>query len=360
MNNVLGRLIGSKPFLGQLPDSFWLPAQASSTASEVDTVFYVIYVISVIFFALIVGLMVTFVVQFRRRKGYQAEDSPHHSTKLEVAWTVVPILLSILIFYLGFKSFLNITTPPAGSYEISVTGQKWQWFFSYPNGHIATVLHVPVDRPVKLTMTSEDVIHSLFIPAFRIKQDLVPGRYTKAWFKAIAPGIYPLLCTEYCGTGHSDMLTTVVVHAAGEFETWLSEASDQLDGLPPSEAGEILYQTRGCTQCHTVTGAAGIGPTFKDMYGATYQTKDGQTIVADDNYIRESVLDPQASLIAGFEPVMPTYQGKFKDKEITMLIAYFKSISKHYSGDDEVAAGDATVGAAVTDPSAAASRQEDK
>ena len=338
----------SKPFLGQLSDSFWLPSAASSVAGEVDTVFYVIYVISVVFFALIVGLMVTFVIQFRRRKGYQAEDSPAHNTRLEVIWTVIPTLLCVVIFYLGFKSFLNMSTPPANAYEISVTGQKWQWFFGYPNGHTANELHVPVNRPVKLVMTSEDVIHSLWIPAFRVKKDVVPGRYNKIWFQAIEPGEYPLLCTEYCGTGHSDMLSRVVVHEPGGFETWLRDAGNLLDTLPPAEAGEKLYLTKGCTQCHSVDGAAGIGPTFRDMFAGSFGTRDGSTIVVDEDYVRESLLDPAASVIAGFEPVMPTYAGKLKDKEITMLIAYFKSISRH--APQEPANSDAAGSQAVDNP----------
>jgi len=325
---------GLRPFLAQLPDSFWLPAPASTAAGEVDTVFYIVYVISIVFFALIVGLMVLFAVQFRQRKGYKADPTASHNTRLEIAWTLVPTLLVILIFWLGFKSYLNLSTPPANAYEITVTAQKWQWFFTYPNGHVTGELHVPVDRPIELTMTSEDVIHSLWIPAFRIKKDVVPGRYNKAWFEATEAGEYPLLCTEYCGTGHSDMLTRVTVHEPGGFEIWLRESADLLGTLPPAEAGLKLYQMKGCAQCHSLDGAAGVGPSFENFFGAERRLADGDRIVADENYVRTSILEPMSQISLGYEPVMPTYAGKLKDQEITMLIAYLKTISQYVSADE--------------------------
>ena len=191
-----------RPFLAQLPDSFWMPSQASSTASEVDTVFYVIYWISVFFFALIVGLMTWFVIRYRRRgHGETVGHMPTHSLALEITWTAIPVIVSAILFVVGFKSYMNLATPPGNAYEISVTGQKWQWFFTYPNGFVSTELHVPEDQPVTLVMTSEDVIHSLWIPAFRVKKDVLPGRYTHTWFEATEAGTYPLLCTEYLARG---------------------------------------------------------------------------------------------------------------------------------------------------------------
>jgi cytochrome c oxidase subunit II len=221
-----------------------------------------------------------------------------------------------------------MTTPPRNAYEVSVTGQKWNWLFTYPNGHISDELHVPVDRPVLLTMTSEDVIHSLWIPAFRVKMDVVPGRYTRTWFEAHTPGTYPLLCTEYCGVGHADMLSKVIVHPSGRFETWLEAASNLLDTMPPAEAGELLSQRLGCIACHSLDGSSGIGPTFLDLYGRTVTTRDGRQLIADDNYIRESIIDPMAVLTAGYDPVMPTYAGRIKDQEITSIIAFLKSRSQ--------------------------------
>jgi len=280
--------------------------------------------------------MVLFAIRYRRRReGESVERTAHHNMALEITWTAIPVIVSAILFVVGFKGFMNLATPPRNSYEISVTGQKWQWFFTYPNGYVTSELHVPVDRPVNLTMTSEDVLHSLWIPAFRVKKDLVPGRYTRIWFEATEPGTYPLLCTEYCGTGHSDMLSVVTVHDSGTFDQWLELAANLYDTMPPAEAGEMLVQRKGCVQCHSLTGAAGIGPTFVDMYGHTFATKEGTQIVADDNYIRESIIDPMASIIAGYEPVMPTFAGKIKDQEITYIIAYLKSVSSKGGTDED-------------------------
>lgn len=330
----------SRPFLAQLPDSFWMPSQGSTTASEVDTVFFIIYWISVFFFAVIVGLMVWFVLRYRRRgPDDTVRPSRSHSTVLEVTWTAIPVIVSVVLFVIGFRGFMDLATPPRNAYEISVTGQKWQWFFTYPNGFVTSELHVPVDRPVKLTMTSEDVIHSLWIPAFRVKKDVVPGRYNRTWFEAHEPGSYPLLCTEYCGTGHSDMLTTVTVHEPGMFEIWLAQSSNLLETMPPAEAGALLVQRNGCVQCHSIDGKAGIGPSFRELYGHTFATRDGRTVTADDDYIRQSILEPMATIVAGFEPVMPTYAGKLKDQEITAIIAYLKTLSSLGGGAAEVPAG---------------------
>jgi len=305
-----------------------MPPQGSTASGDVDSVFYIIYWISVFFFALIVGMMAWFVVRYRqRRRTDEAAPSAHHNLGLEITWTAIPVLVSAAIFVLGFKSFMNIVTPPAGAYEIQVTGQKWQWFFTYPNGHVSTELHVPVAQPVKLVMTSEDVIHSLFIPAFRVKKDVVPGRYSKVWFEATKAGSFPLLCTEYCGTGHSDMLTTVTVHEPGMFDKWLQESSDLLATMPPAEAGEMLVRTRGCLQCHSLDGAPLVGPTFRDLFGHEVPLRDGNRVVADEDYIRQSILEPMTTIVAGFEPVMPTYAGKLKDQEISAIIAYLKTIS---------------------------------
>jgi cytochrome c oxidase subunit II len=325
------------PFLAQLPETFWMPSQASTVAREVDVVFYLIYWISVFFFALIVGLMAWFVVRYRRRRPHDAaQPSPAHSTSLEIAWTAIPVVVSVLLFVVGFKSYMNMVTPPRGAYEISVIGQKWNWLFTYPNGYVSDELHVPVDRPVLLTMTSEDVIHSLWIPAFRIKMDVVPGRYTRTWFEAHTPGTYPLLCTEYCGVGHSDMLSSVIVHPGGRFETWLESASNLLDTMPPAEAGELLARRLGCIACHSLDGSPGIGPTFVDLYGSEVRTREGASLIADANYVRESIVDPMAVLVAGYDPVMPTYAGRIKDQEITSIIAYLRSLSRHAGSEPAV------------------------
>jgi len=305
----------------------WMPPRVSTVAHHVDWLFNFILGISVFFFLLIVILMVLFVVRYRRREGRQAEASPSHNMALELTWTVIPLVLVVVIFFFGFRGFLDMTTAPANAYEILVDGQKWNWSFTYPNGYVDSNLHVPVQRPVRLVMTSADVIHSLYVPVFRIKSDVVPGRYSKAWFEATEPGQYELFCAEYCGTSHSDMIAQVIVHPPGEFERWLDQASNFLETMTPVEAGQKLYQIRGCQQCHSVDGTAKTGPSLLGVFGHTQALADGSSIVADENYIRESILEPVAKVVAGYEPVMPTYQGRIKDEEITAIIEYLKSLS---------------------------------
>jgi cytochrome c oxidase subunit 2 len=296
-------------------------------ARNVDWLFSFILAISVFFFLLIVVVMTLFVIRYRRREGVEAEASPSHNTAIEVTWTVIPLIIVIVIFFFGFKGFLDIATPPANAYEILVNGQKWNWSFTYPNGYVDANLHVPVDRPVRLVMTSADVIHSLYVPAFRVKRDVVPGRYAKAWFEATEPGEYELFCAEYCGTSHSDMIAKVVVHPPGEFESWLEQASNFLETMTPVDAGQKLFQVRGCQQCHSVDGTRKTGPSLLGVYGRTEALADGGSVTADENYIRESILEPMAKVVAGYEPVMPTYQGRLKDAEITAIIEYLKSLS---------------------------------
>ncbi len=303
----------------------WMPVDASTTAPKVDALFYFILVISLVFFALIVGLMVTFVVRFRRRGNAEAQPSPAHNTALELLWSGIPLLLVIVIFAWGFKVYLDLNVPPANAYQVQVTGQKWKWLFTYPNGHVDENLHVPVDRPVKLVMTSEDVIHSFFLPAFRFKRDGVPGRYATLWFEATRTGEFQIFCAEYCGTSHSDMLAQVVVHPPGGFERWLREAAEATARMSPAEAGARLFRSRGCAQCHAMDGRARIGPPLGGLVGRRVVLRDGSVLVADENYVRESILEPQARIVAGYEPVMPTFKGRLADAEITALIAYLNA-----------------------------------
>ncbi|MCA9754718.1 MAG: cytochrome c oxidase subunit II [Candidatus Eisenbacteria bacterium] len=306
--------------------TFYMPPQASASAAHVDWLFDLILWISVFFFVLIVILMVMFIVKYRVKDPNAEGPRIYHNTPLEITWTAIPLAIVVVIFWLGFKGYMDLAVPPANAYEIQVTGQKWKWLFTYPNGYVDEILHVPSDRPVTLVMTSTDVIHAMYIPAFRAKTDVMPGRYTKIWFDATEPGTYPLFCAEYCGTGHSAMITEVLVHGPGEFETWMDEAANWIATMAPEEAGLKLYSMLGCQQCHSTTGAAGIGPTWAGLFGSERKMKDGSTIVADENYIRQSILEPQAEIVAGFDPVMPTFQGRIKDDGIAALIAYMKSL----------------------------------
>jgi cytochrome c oxidase subunit 2 len=285
---------------------------------------FVLY-ISLFFFALIVAAMVFFAIRYRRRGDSAAKDAPAHSTALEITWSVIPLIIVGVIFFYGMKGFISMNTPPSGAFEVSVIGQKWQWFFTYPNGRTDSELHVPVDRPTVLTMTSEDVIHSLFIPAFRMKKDVVPGRYTKAWFEPNQTGSFPILCTEYCGTGHSNMFSTIHVQTEADLKKYLQRNIHE-EGSPV-EVGELLYQRKGCQQCHTTDGSYAIGPSFKGIFGHTVKLKSGESVTADENYIRESILEPFAKVVDGYDAVMPTYKGKLTDQDITAIIAFIKSLS---------------------------------
>lgn len=322
-------MMSNIPFTSQIADAtsnVWLPSQSSSVSGDVDGVFSFIFWISLLFFVGIVGALLLFVVRYRRRPGVRAERTVHHSTALEIAWSVIPFLLLIAIFVVGFTTFIGMAAQPEGAYEINVVGKKWVWSFQYPNGYIDDALHVPVDRAVKLVMSSDDVIHSMFIPAFRVKRDVIPGRYTSLWFEATEPGTYDLFCAEYCGTKHSDMISKVVVHPSGEFEAWLQKSSNFLETMSPEEAGRTLYKRRGCAQCHSIDGSKMVGPSFYQLFGETAVMDTGDTINVDENYIRESILEPQEKARAGYRKVMPTYQGQLKDEEINAIIAFIKTL----------------------------------
>jgi cytochrome c oxidase subunit 2 len=208
-----------------------------------------------------------------------------------------------------------------------VTAQKWAWSFTYPNGYEDEVLHVPAGKPVKLVMTSRDVLHCLFIPHFRTKQDVVPGRYTTLWFQADAPDTLPIFCAEFCGTKHSQMLTQVIVHEPAAFDAWMLKAADWIKDMPPAQAGAIVYKKKGCNQCHSIDGSGGIGPTFQGAFGSRRRFTDGSAAAVDENYVRESLLNPKAKVLTGYDPVMPTFQGRLKESEMAALIAYLKSLS---------------------------------
>ncbi len=326
--------VGTLPDLSRLAllaqsdgGSFWLPPPESVSAWAVDNVFYYILYLSYFFFALILAVMVLFVVRYRRRPGVEAVKTATHSTTLEAVWSLIPLALVIVMFYVGFVGYVELRSPPEQAYEILVSARKWSWQFTYPDGTMATDLHVPVGEPVRLVMSSEDVIHSLSVPAFRVKMDVVPGRYTRTWFQAKQPGKFDLYCTEYCGTGHSDMLASVVVHEREAFDAWLAKAGDILgNSATPVEAGEKLFRLHGCGSCHSTDGMPRIGPTLKGIFGETHRFVDGSSVVVDETYVRQSVLEPGAKVREGHKNQMPTYKGRISDAEITALIQYLKSL----------------------------------
>jgi cytochrome c oxidase subunit 2 len=317
--------------LPKLPDSadFWMPLDASVTVRAVDWIYDFIYWTSVVSCVVILGAMGYFVIKYRaksRRANEVPEKSPDHSTTLEVAWSILPMFVLVAIFVWGFQGFVDLRTAPKGAMEIRATGQQWKWLFNYPGGLTDDTLHVPVDRPVRMLINATDVLHSLFIPNFRVKMDAVPGRYTELWFQATKTGEFPVFCAEYCGIEHSEMQTRVVVHPPGGYEKWLQTQKDHLLKLPPLELGKLLYEKQGCSTCHSVDGTPKIGPTWKGVFGKQEALADGSQVTVDENYVRESIVDPNAKIVQGFVPSMPTYQGKLKDAELDGIIAYIKSL----------------------------------
>jgi cytochrome c oxidase subunit II len=282
--------------------------------------------VSAFFFLLIIVLLCLFVFLYRRRRDVAPGKSPSHNTPLEIVWTVIPLGIVVFLFYEGFAGFVDMRTSPRQAYEIQVTARKWSWLFKYPNGYEDKDLHVPVDQPVRLLMHSDDVIHGMFIPALRVHMDVVPGRFSTAWFRALKPGEYDLVCAQYCGTQHFSMRANVVVHPAHEFDKWLADAEKALMNLPPVERGKLLYQKYACGQCHSLDGTAGTGPSFKGIFGHQVTLNDGSSADVDENYLRESILEPQKKIVQGYQPVMSTFKGLLSDDDIAALIEYIKSL----------------------------------
>jgi cytochrome c oxidase subunit 2 len=306
--------------------SVFLPPAGSTIASDVDPLWNFIFYVSVILFALVGGAIVFFLVRYRRRTEGELTSGVDHNLPLEIVWTAVPTVLILIVFVWGFKGFLKMQVPPGDAIEVKVTGQRWFWTFDYPDGvNSVNELVVPVDKPVKLLMSSTDVIHSFYVPNFRIKMDVVPNRYTITWFEATRTGDYNLFCTEYCGKGHSEMLGVVRVVNEREYDEWL-EKSTSGEGMTLEEFGKSLYTRKACNTCHSLDGSKLVGPSFKGAYGRLAIFKDGTQLTIDENYIRESILNPQAKVAAGYDPVMPSYQGILKDRQIDALIAYIRSL----------------------------------
>jgi len=310
--------------------SLYMPPANSTIASEVDALFYFIYYTAIVLFILVISSTAFFIFKYRRRGEKQLTSGVAHNTKLEILWTVIPTILVIIVFVWGFRTYLKMNVAPRDALEIKATGQKWFWTFDYENGaNSLNDLYVPVGKPVKLLMSSQDVIHSFFVPDFRVKMDVLPNRYTITWFEAINVGDYDIYCTEYCGKGHSEMLGKVKVLSEEDYAVWLEKAAvDIPEGVSLEEAGAELYQTKACITCHSIDGKPGVAPSFLGLYGSREKLADGSEVLVDENYMRESMLNPQAKVTMGFQPVMPTYQGVLKDRQIDALIAYLKSLKQ--------------------------------
>lgn len=326
-SSALGAHAAVHAVLAQAEGSFWLPPQASNFAGDIDAVFYFILILDVIFFVALMWAMARFAWRYRRRSADQRTSPISHSNKLEFLWSAVPAVLLLIMFVYGQGTYMSMASPPADGIDVRVTGQKWQWTIDYPvEGKSCTdKLVVPVNEPVKLTMSSIDVIHSFFIPAFRLKQDVVPNRYTGYWFSATEPGTYDLFCAEYCGTEHSQMIGKVEVKTAEEWKAWLASPDCSVMDASSPDFGLKIFE-KYCKACHTTDGNRLVGPSMKDLYGKMEPIAGGPAVQVDDNYLRESIVNPNAKVVEGYPPAMPAFGGQLDDAQINALIDYIKSL----------------------------------
>lgn len=309
--------------------TLFLPSAQSTIAPEVDALFNFIVLVSSILFAIVVGGSIFFVLRYRRRGDKEYTPDLSKNTQLEILWTVIPTILVFIVFFWGFKSYLKMNVAPGDALQIQATGQKWFWQFEYENGATSTNdLVVPVGQPVQLLMSSQDVVHSFYVPNFRVKMDVLPNRYTSVWFEATNVGAYDLFCTEFCGTGHSKMIGKVKVVSEREFNNWLEESGSAGEGLSLDAYGEKLVETKACITCHSLDGSPNTGPTFQGIFGRLERMQDGSEIKVDENYLRESILNPRAKIVEGYQPVMPTYQGILKKREVDALVSYLKTLNE--------------------------------
>lgn len=309
----------------------YLPEQASDFAADVDWVHNLITDLSVFFTVAIVGAMIYFAVRYRQRDGVDHETPQiHGSNLLEIIWTVVPTLVCIYIAYYGIVFYRTMRTVPDDAMTIDVRAQKWKWDFYYSNGKHSSDLVVPVGKPVKLVLSSRDVLHSFFLPEMRVKKDAVPGQYTYLWFRAIKTGQYQAYCTEYCGKDHSAMLAKLHVLPEAQFDQWLADRSAEaaMAKLGPAERGKALYKEKVCNSCHTLDGSPLVGPTFLNIIGRKGKWSDGTEYTVDENYIRDSILEPNKHIVAGFQPnMMPSFTGQMNDEDINGMIAFMRTLT---------------------------------
>jgi cytochrome c oxidase subunit 2 len=329
----------------KMSDSPWeLLPTASNHAASLDGLYVFLTVVCGVSFVLVIGAMVYFMWKYEYRSDKDKTSPLTHNGTLEFAWSAIPAVFLMLFFIWGELDFVRLSAPPADAIEIRVTGQKWYWTIEYPgrpvastvkaeDGAIAPLLIVPKDQPVRLLMTSTDVIHSFYIPAFRVKKDVVPGRYASVWFTAIEEGTFPIFCTEYCGDEHSSMLAIVKVVPAADYQKEVEKHTilvrEKLaDGTlePLEKFGERVYKTKACDSCHMTDSSVKIGPGFGGLFGKTETFTDGSSLTIDENYIVESIKTPNAKIVAGFTPQMPSFLGQIDDEQMNALVAYIKSL----------------------------------
>ena len=300
------------------------PEQASSMASQVDGLYFFLVSVSVFFTLLIFTLVFVFAVKYRKSAHARAVQI-EGSLPLELTWTLIPLGITMIFFAWGALIYFQQARPPRGSMEVYAVAKQWMWKFEHETGQREiNSLHVPLGRDVKMIMSSQDVIHSFYVPAFRIKQDVLPGRYTTTWFRATKVGTYHLFCAEYCGTEHSGMIGEVVVMEPTAYQAWLGNGGAT---ATMSANGKELFSQLGCATCHRFD-TQGRGPNLVGVFGKPVQLNDGRTVMADENYVRESILNPQAKIVAGFQGIMPTFQGQVTEESLGALVSYVKSLSQ--------------------------------
>ena len=305
------------------------PDQASSVSGTVDDLYTFLVGLTIFFSVLITALIIFFALKYHRRSEDEYPRPIEGSMKLEIVWIVIPFIIVMVIFVWGASVYFAVFRPPEEALDVYVVGKQWMWKFEHPDGQREiNELHVPIGRRVKLTMATEDVIHAVYVPAFRLKADVVPGRYTSVWFEPIKPGRYHLFCAEYCGTKHSGMIGWVTIMTPADYQTWLSGGTGE-ESL--ASRGQKAFMSLACNSCHRSDGS-GRGPVLDGLLGRVVELEGGQKLAADENYIRESILNPRAKVVAGYQPVMPTFQGLVDEEQLLQLVTYIKSLTPGQSG----------------------------
>ena len=301
------------------------PELASTIAWQVDGLYFLLVALSVVFAVGIFAAILIFAVKYRRRSDDEVPKPVHGSLPLELTWSIIPLIMGLGVFVLGADLYFRMYRMPSDSMEMFVVGKQWMWKIQHPEGkREINELHVPVNQKVRLTMASEDVIHSFFIPAFRVKKDVVPGRYTQMWFEATKVGEYHLFCAEYCGAEHSTMIGRVVVMEQEDYQQWLGGG---VGSETMVEAGERQFQQLGCHTCHKQV-SGGRGPTLVGIFGKPVNLASGSTVEIDEAYVRESILNPRAKIVEGYQPIMPTFEGQISEETIMQLISYIRSLGE--------------------------------
>ena len=299
------------------------PPSASSISQGVDELYYLLTGVTLFFTVLIFSIIFYFMVKYRRRSDKEVPPETHTSMFLELAWTIIPSLICVVLFVWASELYVRNSRPPASSTEIFVTGKQWMWHIQHPEGpREINELHVPVGAPVKLTMTSQDVIHDFYIPAFRVKKDVLPGRYTQLWFEPTQTGVFHLFCAQYCGANHSQMIGWVYVMTPADYAAWLA-AGEKTESM--AQQGEQLYTRIGCATCHVPQGN-GRAPSLVGIYGKPEKLASGETRIVDESLMRQAILTPNSVLLPGYAPIMPTFQGQVNEEQVLQLIAYLKSL----------------------------------